>query len=108
MSRKVRDDFEGVIYLGGVALGAGAEIPDDAVVGNHVTGTEDSAQDQEPGTAVVGEPGPELDLAESDGSGAPRGNASLEAWQEYAKSKGATDEDLDGKSRDEVRDQYAD
>lgn len=104
--RKVRDDFIGVIYLpDGSVLGAGDNIPDDAVVGSHVTGEAEPKR----GTVVVGEPGPELDLdaGEADGSDAPRGNASLEAWQEYAKSKGATDEDLDGMTRDEIRDLYA-
>lgn len=36
----------------------------------------------------------------------PHGNASLETWQKFAKSKGASDEDLDGLSRDEVRELY--
>jgi hypothetical protein len=36
----------------------------------------------------------------------PAGNASLEAWQEFARSKGATDEDLADKSRDQLRDLY--
>lgn len=37
----------------------------------------------------------------------PAGNASLEAWQEFARSKGATDEDLDGVSRDDLRTTYS-
>lgn len=36
----------------------------------------------------------------------PSGNASLVVWQEFARSKGATDEDLDGKTRDELREQF--
>lgn len=36
----------------------------------------------------------------------PSGNASLVAWQEFARSKGAADEDLDGKTRDQLREQY--
>lgn len=112
MVRKVRDDFVGVIYLpNGVMLGAGDDIPDGAVVGAHVTGEDESQRE----TVLVGEPGPELvDFQTGDegqvspeGDLAPRGNASLEAWQEYAKSKGATDEDLDGMTRDEIRDLYA-
>lgn len=43
---------------------------------------------------------------EQGDDGKPAGNASTEAWQEYAKSQGATDEELDGKSRDELRDTY--
>jgi len=33
----------------------------------------------------------------------PAGNASLKAWQSYAKSQGTSEEDLDGLSRDDVR-----
>lgn len=36
----------------------------------------------------------------------PGGNASKADWTEYAKSKGATDADLEGKTRDEIRDAY--
>lgn len=34
---------------------------------------------------------------------APAGNASLATWQEFARTKGFTDEDIDGKSRDDLR-----
>lgn len=34
---------------------------------------------------------------------APAGNASLEAWQAFARAKGFSDEDLEGKSRDDLR-----
>ena len=34
---------------------------------------------------------------------APKGNASLETWQEYAREKGFSDEEIEGKSRDELR-----
>lgn len=40
------------------------------------------------------------------GSEQPAGNASLEEWQEFARTQGATDTDLDGKSRNDLRDQY--
>lgn len=40
------------------------------------------------------------------GSERPAGNASLEAWQDYALSKGATSKEIDGKSRDELREQF--
>lgn len=33
----------------------------------------------------------------------PRRNASLSDWQEYAKSKGFDDSDLDGMTRDQIR-----
>jgi hypothetical protein len=38
--------------------------------------------------------------------GRPAGNASLEDWQEFARSQGATDADLDGMNRNALRDQY--
>jgi hypothetical protein len=56
---------------------------------------------QEPVLAVT-EPVP----AEDNSVPKPQGNAALEDWQEYARSKGATDADLEGKTRNAVRDQY--
>lgn len=44
--------------------------------------------------------------AGGDGSEEPAGNASRDAWVAYAKSKGATDEDLEGMGRDDIRDTY--
>jgi hypothetical protein len=38
----------------------------------------------------------------------PAGNASRDDWVAYAKAMGATDEDLEGYSRDEIRDDYPD
>lgn len=34
---------------------------------------------------------------------APKGNASLEDWQAYARVKDFSDEDIEGKTRDELR-----
>lgn len=34
---------------------------------------------------------------------APKGNASLTEWQDYARSKGFDDADIEGKTRDELR-----
>lgn len=39
-------------------------------------------------------------------NGYPAGNASLPAWQDYAKSKGASDEELASSTRNELRDKY--
>lgn len=36
----------------------------------------------------------------------PAGNASLEVWQEYARSKGATEDDLQDQGRDDLRKTY--
>lgn len=50
------------------------------------------------------------DAASTDGGGSdsdqPAGNASLEEWQEFARTQGATDADLEDKSRNDLRDQY--
>lgn len=37
---------------------------------------------------------------------APAGNASLEEWQAYARSQGATDADIEDKTRNDLRAQY--
>jgi hypothetical protein len=37
----------------------------------------------------------------------PAGNAATEEWQDYARSQGASDEDLEGLSRDDLRKLYA-
>lgn len=34
---------------------------------------------------------------------APKGNASLEDWQKYARDKGLSDADIEGQSRDDLR-----
>lgn len=34
---------------------------------------------------------------------APKGNASLDEWQDYARSKGFSDTDLEGRTRDDLR-----
>lgn len=36
----------------------------------------------------------------------PAGNASTEEWAEYAKAQGATDADVEGLGRNELRDRY--
>jgi hypothetical protein len=119
---KVRDDFVGVIHLPieGLVLKAGDDIPEGVQVGAHVTGVDpaeaevladpdqDSADEELPSQdeapAESTEPSEDPDGHESDGK--PRGNASTETWVEYAKSQGASDEDLDGLTRDEIRDLY--
>jgi hypothetical protein len=56
---------------------------------------------------VVAAPTPEPEpLVASADVTEPAGNASLAAWQDYARTQGATDADLDGKTRDELRDKY--
>jgi len=64
-------------------------------VGDHVYEQDDS--EPEP-VAPHGERDEEVEQ--------PAGNASLEAWQEYARSQGLTDADLDGKGRDDLREQF--
>lgn len=75
--------------------------------------------DSQAPTPTEGEDGPEKPEEDADGGDEdligdaptveqPAGNGSLEDWTAYARSKGATAEDLDGKSRNEIRAAYGD
>jgi hypothetical protein len=66
---------------------------------------------------VADDEAPVLTIIEQDGADVappvvggdvpkPAGNAGLEEWTAYARSQGATDADLDGLSRNDVRDLY--
>lgn len=59
-------------------------------------------------TRIDSEPVPEVtaDLGKSGEVGEPKGNASREEWAAYAKSRGASDEQLEDKSRDDIRAEY--
>lgn len=48
-------------------------------------------------------PEPAESADDPDAGSTPRGNASLEEWQAFAKEQGATDDELAGKTRDEIR-----
>lgn len=75
----------------------GSELPKWAakLVGDHVYEPDDSAQEE---VAPNGERDATVEP--------PARNASLEAWQEYARTQGLTDADLEGKHRDDLRDQF--
>ncbi len=66
------------------------------------------AEAMPPAAPVVedGQPDGQPDADALDGTVAPKGGASLAAWREYAAALGAADEDLDGKTRDELREQF--
>jgi hypothetical protein len=83
------DKGEGVYLARTEVFEAGEELPEwaQAHVGDHVY--EDEFSDDGSQEAAPGEK--------------PAGNASLEAWQSYAASQGV---DVEGKSRDEIRDQF--
>lgn len=86
MTRRIRDDLVGVVHVPGqfgVTLKAGDEVPEGVEFGDHL-----------------------FDAPESGESEQPAGNASTEAWQEFARSRGAADDDLAGKTRDELRETY--
>ena len=52
-------------------------------------------------------PAPEVRVFEGvSGVDKPAGNAGLDEWTVYARSQGATDDDLEGLSRNDVRDLY--
>ncbi len=46
------------------------------------------------------------DDEDTDDGDAPAGNASLEDWQAYARSQGASEEDVEGKSRNDLREEF--
>lgn len=59
--------------------------------------------------AAVGEPvaataGP---LGQQPAVSPPAGNASLEAWRDFARTQGMSEADLDGLTRDELRERFA-
>lgn len=104
---KVEDALRGTVLLG-YYEGAIVENVEDESAQHHL----DSGLAQEASTGDM-PAGPPLDPAvlETLGSAEPAGNASREEWASYARSKGATDEDLldgDGQplGRDALRDQY--
>jgi hypothetical protein len=81
----------------------GAEdLGDEGQVGNQQPGTSpESTGEADAGTQTDAD-----STEETEGVEEPAGNAGLDEWQAYAKSKGATDEDLEGKGRNDLRDQY--
>lgn len=97
---QVRSDLVGVVWVNVdgelKSLAAGDTIPDGVTVGDHITGPDESGPAK---AASEADRAPEPD-------GKPRGNASAEAWHDYAKSQGATDKELDGLTRDEIRNIY--
>ena len=72
-------------------------------------GTTEGGSDETEGTTTLAPEDDEDDEDDTEGQNGleePAGNASTEAWQEYARSKGATEEDLKDKKRDELRENY--
>lgn len=69
----------------------------------HVGRTGDDVQPAGDGHQDDGQPQSTDVLADGE---EPKGNATREAWAKFAESKGATPEDLEGKSRDDIRAAY--
>lgn len=60
-------------------------------------------------TAHLADPVPEPPAQpepEGDEPEEPAGNASLETWQEFARARGASEDDIEGKSRNDLRDEF--
>lgn len=116
---KVKDIAGGDVVVGYYA-GAVVENVDDASAQHHIDN--DMAVDASSGDLPAAPPFPPFDtdsaVAPLDaetlgtlGTAEPTGNASREEWENYARTKGAGDEDLvdgDGKqlSRNELREKY--
>jgi len=79
------------------AHGQVTAMPEPDPVSPHIENALEDPSDPQPALVV------DAPLPEPDAGSAPRGNASLEEWQAFAKANGATDDDLDGKSSDEIR-----
>jgi hypothetical protein len=63
--------------------------------------------DEAPVLTVIEQPEGEVQPPVVGGDvGKPAGNAGLDDWTAYARSQGATDADLEGLSRNDVRDLY--
>ena len=66
----------------------------------------------DPGSVVAGDTGNSADteaatLPDGTSTEPPAASASKGAWTAYARAQGATDADLDGKTRDQLRDAYS-
>jgi hypothetical protein len=74
------------------------------VVGGEVHVDDSAAQSAKELAATEGAmAGP---VATAVGGEPPAGNASTDEWRDYATSRGATEDDVDGLSRDELRERY--
>lgn len=86
----LRHPDTGVLQL----LVEGDDVPEwaEEMVGDHLLSDESGDDEQ--------------DDDEQDEDVAPSGNAPLEDWQDYARSQGASEEDLAGKGRNDLRDEF--
>lgn len=81
------------VYEGGV-------LPDDI-------DTDQLKQLEDAEMVVKGGSAPKAASADDDDDKRPAGNAGLEEWQAYARSTGMADDEIDGLSRNELRDRFA-
>lgn len=120
--RNVSDEDRFPAELGGrlVMPGQVVEVPDDSVYGytcqdawdaadkaTQAIADKQEAANAEANTPATPEPSAEPDSEQDDEQ--PSGNASRDDWAAWVIAKGlATEEDLEGRGRDEIRDQYRD
>lgn len=94
----------------------GAADDDEAAPDGAVTDADDTTptqpeagadQDRPEGAAEPGEPDGAVDDNAADEAKKPAGNATEDAWREYALANGKSEDDLKGLGRNEIRDLFA-
>ena len=92
-------------------VGDGVPLADGAVTdADDTTPTQPEAgadQDRPEGAAEPGEPDGAVDDNAADEAKKPAGNATEDAWREYALANGKSEDDLKGLGRNEIRDLFA-
>lgn len=91
-----------------VLAGEVVEVPDEAVYGfTCQAGWSPADTDAREADTAADNEAAEVAVVESGDAEEPAGNAGRDAWVAWVVGKGlATEEDLDGKGRDEIRDTY--
>lgn len=69
-------------------------------------GDEQVASEAQQVQSPTGTPSDQTPGSQPTAAEKPGGNASLEEWQTFARTMGATDADLDGRTRNDLRDTY--
>lgn len=100
---RIRADLVGTVHVRDLddvvrVLSAGDEVPDGAVVGEHLIADQEGAT-SDPADDETDEQGE--DGGDEVPDGAPRGNASRAAWASYATAKGV--EVSDEMSREDIK-----
>lgn len=94
--------LSGNVIVNGEVFGPSDKLPDWAA--EAITNPKAWAGDPAP-EPVDAEP--EKDAGDTEPDDKPAGNASIEAWQDYALAQGKSADDLEGLTRNQIRDLFA-